>query len=462
MFSDSSFSSANANRVFRFYWTPSIYRAERWPMNDDEASGWRFERATLISGECQQRHSLFVDNFATGSILNGDDDQIKPTKMLPYAYSQLQQAALNYQQQQLFGLDRMRFAAAHGTSAGPYILPGYPGLDLGYRAFDPRTARFVQEEPKPQHSYIGLIAMAILSNADKKMVLSDIYQWILDHYPYFRSRGPGWRNSIRHNLSLNDCFIKAGRSANGKGHYWAIHPANVEDFKKGDFRRRRAQRKVRKHMGLSVANEEDESDDSPCVSPSLRALVSAPCLSVVDNEKSEESSPTHSRINLIAANSPSQPKKRIFDVESLLAPDCKKSESPISDLIVCADDRSLSGHSALAGASSVQLPSSNSFFSPVSHWQLQIPYISACSLSGPWFKPPIASPITADSYKASEESRCSPDSISPAKWQVHKCITVFDCALLHIIEIRYLFVGIICKSSSSILSRSAFVKDNRR
>ncbi|XP_005099459.2 uncharacterized protein LOC101863747 [Aplysia californica] len=128
---------------------------------------------------------------------------------------------------------------------------------------DPR-ARFVQEEPKPSHSYIGLIGMAILNAKEKKLVLSDIYQWILDNYPYFRTRGPGWRNSIRHNLSLNDCFIKAGRSANGKGHYWAVHPANVEDFERGDFRRRRAQRKVRRHMGLSVPDD----DDSPTPSPS--------------------------------------------------------------------------------------------------------------------------------------------------------------------------------------------------
>ncbi|ESP05293.1 hypothetical protein LOTGIDRAFT_79781, partial [Lottia gigantea] len=101
-------------------------------------------------------------------------------------------------------------------------------------------------EPKPSQSYIGLISMAILGSKDKKLILSDIYQWILDNYAYFRTRGPGWRNSIRHNLSLNDCFIKSGRSANGKGHYWAIHPANLDDFSRGDFRRRRAQRKVRK------------------------------------------------------------------------------------------------------------------------------------------------------------------------------------------------------------------------
>lgn len=129
----------------------------------------------------------------------------------------------------------------------------------------PHSQRIFQpEEPKPQHSYIGLIAMAILSSSEIKLVLSDIYQYILDNYPYFRTRGPGWRNSIRHNLSLNDCFIKSGRSANGKGHYWAIHPANMDDFRKGDFRRRKAQRKVRKHMGLSV---DDASTDSPSPPP---------------------------------------------------------------------------------------------------------------------------------------------------------------------------------------------------
>ena len=99
----------------------------------------------------------------------------------------------------------------------------------------PAGLQFFPDEPKPAHSYIGLIAMAILGSADRKLVLSDIYQWILDNYPYFRNRGPGWRNSIRHNLSLNDCFVKSGRSANGKGHYWAVHPANVDDFQKGDF-----------------------------------------------------------------------------------------------------------------------------------------------------------------------------------------------------------------------------------
>ncbi|XP_059154169.1 forkhead box protein O3-like [Physella acuta] len=208
---------------------------------------------------------------------------------------------------------------------------------------DPR-ARFVQEEPKPSHSYIGLIGMAILNSKDKKLVLSDIYQWILDNYPYFRTRGPGWRNSIRHNLSLNDCFIKAGRSANGKGHYWAVHPANVEDFERGDFRRRRAQRKVRRHMGLSVPDD----DDSPTPSPTqpwphhdltpehdrshLDSVVQLAgdhtMRPITANPESEHLILSHHVNNYgpIAVHPRRPSKKRLFDMASLLAPDDDEDE----------------------------------------------------------------------------------------------------------------------------------------
>ncbi|XP_071831892.1 uncharacterized protein [Apostichopus japonicus] len=98
---------------------------------------------------------------------------------------------------------------------------------------------------KPPHSYIALIAMAILNSSAKRLLLCDIYEYIMENFPYFRNNERSWRNSIRHNLSLNECFIKAGRSDDGRGHFWAIHPANMDDFAKGDFRRRRARRRVR-------------------------------------------------------------------------------------------------------------------------------------------------------------------------------------------------------------------------
>ncbi|PFX29811.1 Fork head domain-containing protein FD4 [Stylophora pistillata] len=82
--------------------------------------------------------------------------------------------------------------------------------------FLPSGSSLARSYEKPSQSYIGLIAEAILGSPEKKLVLSDIYSYILTRYPYFRTKGSGWRNSIRHNLSLNDCFIKAGRSPNAK------------------------------------------------------------------------------------------------------------------------------------------------------------------------------------------------------------------------------------------------------
>lgn len=117
--------------------------------------------------------------------------------------------------------------------------PAVPSLgSCGF--FLPSGSSLARSYEKPSQSYIGLIAEAILSSPEKKLVLSDIYSYILTRYPYFRTKGSGWRNSIRHNLSLNDCFVKAGRSPNGKGHFWTICPMYYEDFLHGDYRRRRA------------------------------------------------------------------------------------------------------------------------------------------------------------------------------------------------------------------------------
>jgi hypothetical protein len=77
---------------------------------------------------------------------------------------------------------------------------------------------------KPPYSYVTLIRQAILSTKMQRMTLNEIYQWIVDSYPYFRTAPPKWKNSIRHNLSLNKCFKRLQRSTNdpGKGSYWAV------------------------------------------------------------------------------------------------------------------------------------------------------------------------------------------------------------------------------------------------
>ena len=92
--------------------------------------------------------------------------------------------------------------------------------------------------------------MAILSSAEKKLVLADIYQYILDNYLYFRHRGPGWRNSIRHNLSLNDCFIKAGRAAKAQQEVLALNETRVAMQHHMTHAREEADRTSRRRLPL--------------------------------------------------------------------------------------------------------------------------------------------------------------------------------------------------------------------
>lgn len=155
------------------------------------------------------------------------------------------------------------------TARSPHSLyPAYSQLSrqyagLGGPAADPTGFPLIgrmQRPQKPPYSYIALITMAIENTQSKRATLAEICQFIRDRFAYYRENcKQGWENSIRHNLSLNECFQKLPREQGkpGKGHYWILDPGARHMFDDGSYRRRK--KRYKKGDAPDSANEEAES-----------------------------------------------------------------------------------------------------------------------------------------------------------------------------------------------------------
>ncbi|XP_077597234.1 forkhead box protein I3-A [Stigmatopora nigra] len=154
-------------------------------------------------------------------------------------------------------LPGLHAGAGYYNLQGPY-LPGGPWYSLD----SPLS------QGRPPYSYSALIAMAIQSAPSQRLTLSQIYQYVTENFPFYSRNKAGWQNSIRHNLSLNDCFRKVPREDNnpGKGNFWTLDPNCDKMFDNGNFCRKR-KRKTDTVTTSSKKRRGSSSDTSSQPSP---------------------------------------------------------------------------------------------------------------------------------------------------------------------------------------------------
>lgn len=205
----------------------------------------------------------------------------------------------------------------------------------------PRPSRESYGDQKPPYSYISLTAMAIWSSAEKMLPLSEIYRFITERFPYYRKNTQRWQNSLRHNLSFNDCFIKVPRRPDrpGKGAYWALHPQAFDMFENGSLLRRRKRFKLHK-------SEKDILNEELAALANINRFFFSPThpndpTSLMDNGgfggahptsppmihspiRPSTPSPIPTNLGMTGLSSDTQNRpKRAFTIESLITPDGK-------------------------------------------------------------------------------------------------------------------------------------------
>ncbi|XP_030413610.1 forkhead box protein N2 isoform X1 [Gopherus evgoodei] len=117
-----------------------------------------------------------------------------------------------------------------GSEGLPIVSPIYDIEGDNVPSFSPSCYQNLEKKSatsKPPYSFSLLIYMAIEHSPNKSLPVKEIYSWILERFPYFATAPTGWKNSVRHNLSLNKCFQKVERShgkVNGKGSLWCVDP----------------------------------------------------------------------------------------------------------------------------------------------------------------------------------------------------------------------------------------------
>ncbi|XP_038053224.1 forkhead box protein N4-like [Patiria miniata] len=197
-------------------------------------------RAILLQQQQQQQlDQETLDNLQTN--LNLSQMNFSPAQQqqfLSLTQQQLQQSSLlagqvNFQTVPVLGLQQHQQQQQTQQNTPTSMTTSSPhqtaSLLSKQQKLEPISSAEQKIYPKPAYSYSCLITMAMKNSKTGCMPVSDIYQFMCENFPYFKTAPDGWKNSVRHNLSLNKCFAKIEKpaTANGssrKGCLWALNP----------------------------------------------------------------------------------------------------------------------------------------------------------------------------------------------------------------------------------------------
>ncbi|XP_067004229.1 uncharacterized protein jumu [Anabrus simplex] len=155
--------------------------------------------------------SILTNSNKTVPVMNSAKQQQHQTKSLTHI--QVHNNRTLHQHSNKKQISNKHFSVAASVSEGDYEEKPYP---------------------KPAYSYSCLIAMALKNSKTGSLPVSEIYNFMCEHFPYFKTAPNGWKNSVRHNLSLNKCFekiekptVSGSSQQQRKGCLWAMNPAKI-------------------------------------------------------------------------------------------------------------------------------------------------------------------------------------------------------------------------------------------
>ncbi|PVU85681.1 hypothetical protein BB560_006952 [Smittium megazygosporum] len=301
-------------------------------------------------------------NLAPSNLDIKSRDYMNPSYSSPY------RIAPSSQYYKPFGTFPIHYSSPYNVSPFYYRNPNFlsysnpPSLSgsghsfpfyMSHSASNLATHGLHDSHKKPEYSYASLIAQAINDSPGKKRTLNEIYEYILEKYPYYRKH-EGWQNSIRHNLSLHKGFTKVKRkeSAPGKGHLWEITKEYESFFSDGHFKLFKSKSKPGQSCSQPQSKSKTQDQPSPKSEDSAQSPVLSKTESETEKQSAEQTTETQEQPNLtLDKASSSEGQSSPLNSDSVVAPNQDDSSSDVSEK--CTDSPLSTGESSFDSSSTL-------------------------------------------------------------------------------------------------------------